>query len=322
MRDGLAALAEGSAVELVSRIGITTGEVLVGGEDQPVVGDPMNTAARLQTAAEPGEILIGEPTYRLVRDAVLAEPVAPLTLKGKTGSVPAHRLLRVASLSPIRARRLDAPMVGREREHGLLRQAFERTVSDRACHLFTVLGAAGAGKSRLVEEFLTPLDHADVMRGRCLAYGDGITFFPVAEAMKEALGLGDFDGESAVQDRIHAALAGEEHAEEITANLAKLLARGRAVPPRRPFGRSAGSSRLVGVRGRWSWCSTTSTGGSRRSSTWSSTWPTGLGRRSILLPVYGQAGPARRAPAWAGGKTQRDDDPRWAPLSDEEMHRS
>ena len=85
MRDGLAVLAEGSAVELVSRIGITTGEVLVGGGDPPVVGDPMNTAARLQTAAEPGEILIGEPTYRLVRDAVVAEPVEPLDAQRQDG---------------------------------------------------------------------------------------------------------------------------------------------------------------------------------------------------------------------------------------------
>ena len=154
MRDGLAALADGSSVELVSRIGITTGEVLVGGEDQPVVGDPMNTAARLQTAAEPGEILIGEATYQLVQDAVVAEPMEPLALKGKKEPVPSYRLRHVASLSPMRTRRLDAPMVGRERERSLLRQAFERTVSDRACQLFTVLGVAGAGKSRLVEEFL------------------------------------------------------------------------------------------------------------------------------------------------------------------------
>ena len=317
MRDGLAALAEGSAVELVSRIGITTGEVLVGGEDQPVVGDPMNTAARLQTAAEPGEILIGEPTYRLVRDAVLAEPVAPLTLKGKTGSVPAHRLLRVASLSPIRARRLDAPMVGREREHGLLRQAFERTVSDRACHLFTVLGAAGAGKSRLVEEFLTPLDHADVMRGRCLAYGDGITFFPVAEAMKEALGLGDFDGESAVQDRIHAALAGEEHAEEITANLAKLLGAGAGGAAEETFW---AIRRFIEARGRARpvvvvfddihWGEPTFLDLVEHVADWSR-------EASILLLCMARPDLLDERPAWAGGKTNATTIS-LAPLSDEE----
>jgi hypothetical protein len=115
----------------------------------------MNTGARLESAAEPGEILIGETTYRLVQDAVVAEPVEALALKGKREAVPAFRLLQVASLSPMRTRHLDAPMVGRTRERVLLEQAFERAVSDRDCQLFTVLGPAGAGKSRLVEEFLS-----------------------------------------------------------------------------------------------------------------------------------------------------------------------
>jgi len=236
MRDGLAALADGSSVELVSRIGITTGEVLVGGEDQPVVGDPMNTAARLQTAAEPGEILIGEATYQLVQDAVVAEPMEPLALKGKKEPVPSYRLRHVASLSPMRTRRLDAPMVGRERERSLLRQAFERTVSDRACQLFTVLGVAGAGKSRLVEEFLVegPLA-ADVMRGRCLPYGEGITYYPVTEALKETLGLSDFDDEAAVRASIHRAVADAEHEEEIAANLSKLLGAGEGGAPEETF---------------------------------------------------------------------------------------
>ena len=157
MRERLTSLGAGPG-RAGCRIGITTGEVLVGTEDQPLIGDTMNTAARLESAAEPGEILIGETTYRLVQDAVVAEPVQPLALKGKSEAVPAFRLFQVASLSPMRTRRLDAPMVGRTRERVLLEQAFERAVSDRDCQLFTVLGAAGAGKSRLVEEFLSGLD--------------------------------------------------------------------------------------------------------------------------------------------------------------------
>jgi len=247
MRERLMAFAEGSAVELVCRIGLTTGEVLVAGEDQPPIGDTMNIAARLQSSAEPGEILIGEPTYRLVQDAVVAEPVEPLALKGKTEPVPAYRLLQVASLSPMRTRRLDAPMVGRTRERVLLQQAFERAISDRACQLFTVLGAAGAGKSRLVEEFLSGIDEANLMRGRCLPYGDGITYFPVAEAMKEALGLADFDDESSVREKIHAAVAEEDHAEAITANLAKLLAAGEGGAPEETFW---AIRRFLEVRGR------------------------------------------------------------------------
>jgi class 3 adenylate cyclase/tetratricopeptide (TPR) repeat protein len=247
MRERLTAFAEGSAVELVCRIGLTTGEVLVAAEDQPPIGDTMNIAARLQSSAEPSEILIGEPTYRLVQDAVVAEPVEPLALKGKTEPVPAYRLLQVASRSPMRTRRLDAPMVGRTRERVLLQQAFERALSDRACQLFTVLGAAGAGKSRLVEEFLSGIDEANLMRGRCLPYGDGITYFPVAEAMKEALGLADFDDESSVREKIHAAVAEEDHAEAITANLAKLLAAGEGGAPEETFW---AIRRFLEVRGR------------------------------------------------------------------------
>ena len=151
---GLAGLAATSLVPIAARIGIHTGEVLAPGTGRPLIGDTMNTASRLQSSAEPGSVIIGEPTFRLVRDAVVAEPVEPLVLKGKAEPVPAYRVVAVASLSPMRTRRLDAPMVGRRREASLLEDAFERAASDRACVLFTVLGAAGAGKSRLVEEFL------------------------------------------------------------------------------------------------------------------------------------------------------------------------
>jgi class 3 adenylate cyclase/tetratricopeptide (TPR) repeat protein len=247
MRERLATAGGSSRVHLACRIGLTTGEVLVAGEDQPPVGDAMNTAARLQSSAEPGEILIGEPTFRLVQDAVVAERIEPLALKGKAAPVAAYRLLQVASLSPMRTRRLDAPMVGRERERALLRQAFERSVSDKACQLFTVLGVAGAGKSRLVEEFVAALGWGDVMRGRCLPYGDGITFFPVAEAMKEALGLTDFDDESVIRQTIHYAVGQEEHADEITANLAKLFAAGEGGAPEETFW---AIRRFLEVRGR------------------------------------------------------------------------
>ena len=235
MRERLSTFADDSTVGLTSRIGLTTGEVLVSGADQPPVGDTMNTAARLQTSAAPGEILIGEPTFRLVQDAVVAESVEPLTLKGKADPVSAFRLLQVASLSPMRTRHLEAPMVGRSRERVLLEQAFERAVSDRDCQLFTVLGSAGAGKSRLVEEFLSGLAEDLVLRGRCLPYGDGITYFPVVGAMKEALGIADFDDESSVRERIQAAVAGQDHADTIAANLSKLLGAGEGGAPEETF---------------------------------------------------------------------------------------
>ena len=116
IRERLARLGADAPVELGCRIGLTTGEVLVGREDQPPIGDTMNTAARLESAAEPGEILIGEMTYRLVQDAVVAEPVEPLALKGKSESVQAFRLLQVAIPFPDADPAPFAPMVGRTRE--------------------------------------------------------------------------------------------------------------------------------------------------------------------------------------------------------------
>ena len=317
MREALAEFADGTSIELACRIGLTTGEVLVAGGDQPPVGDVMNTAARLQAAAEPGEILIGERTFRLVQDAVAAEPVEPLDVKGKAERVPAYRLLQIASLSPVRTRRLDAPMVGRTRERALLQQAFERTVSDRACQLFTVLGSAGAGKSRLVEEFLSDLEDVRVMQGRCLAYGDGITFFPVTEAMKEALGLADFDDTSAVHERIHSAVAEDEHAEEITANLSKLLGAGEGGAPEETFW---AIRRFLEARGRERpavvvfddihWGEPTFLDLVEHVADWSRD-------ASILLFCMARPDLLDERPAWAGGKTNATTIS-LAPLSDDE----
>jgi class 3 adenylate cyclase len=170
------------ALGLSARIGANTGEVVAGEGDSLVTGDAVNVAARLEQAAAPGEVLIGAETRRLVRDAVTIEPVA-VEAKGK-GTVDAFRLTAVDPAAPALARRLDAPLVGRERELELLRQAVNRAVGESACHLFTLLGAAGVGKSRLAAEFLAGVD-AQVIRGRCLDYGDGITFWPVAEALKQ-----------------------------------------------------------------------------------------------------------------------------------------
>jgi len=172
---------------LAVRIGINTGQVVTGTEERLATGDAVNVAARLEQAAEPGEILIGEDTLVLVREAVSFEAIAPLELKGKADPVAAYRLLAVAADAP--ARRRDVPMVGRERQLKLLRDAFESVVDEGSCHLFTVLGSAGVGKSRLVAEFLRTIDDAMVLRGRCLSYGDGITYWPVVEVVKQAGGI-------------------------------------------------------------------------------------------------------------------------------------
>jgi len=201
LRDALAQLNEelerSFGVRIAVRTGVNTGEVIAGdaaGGHGFVAGDAVNVAQRLETAAAPGEILIGEPTFQLARDAIRAEAVEPLVLKGKRDPVRAYRLLDVVPGAPAHARRLDSPMVGRERELAMLQGTFARLVPERSCHLFTVLGAAGVGKSRLVGEALRELaDEAIVLSGACLPYGEGITFWPVLEIVKQATGLTEED---------------------------------------------------------------------------------------------------------------------------------
>ena len=190
------------------RAGINTGPVVAGdvaAGQRIVTGDAVNVAARLEAAAAPGEILIGADTLALVRDAVSAEPVAALSLKGKSEPVPAWRLMAVDEVSGRHVRPQEAPLVDRRRPLRLLEEAFHEVVEDRVCHLFTVLGVAGVGKSRLVDEFITSLgDQASVAAGRCLAYGSGITYWPVAEALRSGIGI----AETATTDQAAAGLTG------------------------------------------------------------------------------------------------------------------
>ena len=170
---------------LEARIGINTGEVVVGGEGETLVtGDAVNVAARLEQAAAATETLIGAETRLLVRDAVEVEPVEPLALKGKSEPVEAFRLLVVADHADWLARRLETPLVGRDRERRRLWRDYEDAVADSTCRLFTLLGPAGIGKSRLVSDFLERVGgSADVLRGRCLSYGEGITYWPLVEIL-------------------------------------------------------------------------------------------------------------------------------------------
>jgi class 3 adenylate cyclase/tetratricopeptide (TPR) repeat protein len=175
MRDALPELG------LQGRIGVTTGEVVTGTEERLATGDAVNVAARLEQAAAAGEVLLGEPTLALVRDAVEVEAVEPLVLKGKSEPLPASRLLRVREAPE---RRHDTAFVGREREHEALREASRRALADQRCELVTIVGDAGVGKSRLVAELLASLDERAV-RGRCLPYGEGVGYWPVVEVLKQ-----------------------------------------------------------------------------------------------------------------------------------------
>src|SRR5690349_21056261 len=195
-------------VHIDLRTGVNTGEVLVGeaiGGQDITLGNVTNVAARLEQIANPGEILLGDVTYRLVRDAVTADLLAPLALKGKGVPVEAWRLLAVKPGAAGHIRRLDAPMIGRDRELALLVQAFDRTAADGASHLVTLLGMAGAGTSRMLGELMRRASgRATVLRGQCLDYGEGMTYRPLTEVVRQAAGVGPADDPAEVHRRIRA----------------------------------------------------------------------------------------------------------------------
>ena len=196
MRYALAALNEQleheRGVRLEVRTAVNTGPVVAGDASAGhgfVSGDAVNVGKRLEQATTPGEILIGASTLRLVREAVEAEPLEPLPLKGKSEPVPAFRLLRVREGVPGFARHFEAALVGRAAELAQLRQAFAAALRERRCRLVTVLGEAGIGKTRLANELAASLqDDAQVLVGRCVSYGDGATYLPLGEVVRQAGG--------------------------------------------------------------------------------------------------------------------------------------
>jgi tetratricopeptide (TPR) repeat protein len=231
MREAIAELnrdlARDWGIEISIRIGVNTGEVVAGDIETGhalVTGDAVNVAARLEAAAAPGEILIGDATYRLVPNAVLVEPVEPLQLKGKEHPVEAWRLLGVIADAPSLARHPESPIVGRDRELALLAQAFDRASVDRTCHLVTLLGPAGVGKSRLAKELMSTVSgDASVLFGRCLPYGEGITYWPIADVVKKAAGITPGLSAKATKEHLIATLGAEPRADEIAERLAALL---------------------------------------------------------------------------------------------------
>jgi class 3 adenylate cyclase len=219
MRDALPEL----GVE--ARIGLNTGEVVVGTSERLATGDAVNVAARLEQSAGAGEILLGPETARLVRDAVETEELS-LELKGKSEALVAQRLLALHEEAPAFARRLDAPLVGRDRELRRLQEAFAQAVDDSSCQLFTILGVAGVGKSRLTAEFLGAVDGTTVVRGRCLPYGEGITYWPVVEVLKQLPAASELGLEPAAVAAVERVLGEEEEvsaSDEIPWAVRKLL---------------------------------------------------------------------------------------------------
>ena len=213
LREAMAALNDGLerewGIHLETRTGVNSGQVVAGdpaGGQALVTGDAVNVAARLEAAAAPGQILIGDSTRKLAGDAIRAEPVEALELKGKSERVPAWTLVDVTTGDGRLGRRLDAPMLGRDRELAALRTALDRAIAERVAHRATVLGPAGIGKSRLARELARGAgEHARVLTGSCPPYGEGVGFRPLAEIVREAAGEDD------ARDWIEMALKDDPH---------------------------------------------------------------------------------------------------------------
>lgn len=197
-------------VTLTNRIGVNTGEIVVGDatRGERLIGDAVNVAARLEQAAPANEILIGPETYRLVRGSVEVEELEPLRLKGKYEPVAAYRLRSSSGAAVLSDDK--ATMVGRDGELGRLQAALDSSIDGSTCRLVSVLGDPGVGKTRLVEEFGWRLGgSARIIEGRCLSYGRGITFWPLVEIVTQAAGISDDDPSAAARRKLLALADGD-----------------------------------------------------------------------------------------------------------------
>jgi class 3 adenylate cyclase/tetratricopeptide (TPR) repeat protein len=193
VRAGLAILEGMDELELQARIGVESGEVVADESDSTfATGEAVTLAARLEQAARPGQLLIGPSAHRMTLGRIEVEDVGPIDVKGRAEPVWAWQALGT-STNGARPQTLQAPLVGREAELELLTNTYERALRDRRAHLFTIYGEPGVGKSRLAREFVGSLEGATVLSGRCLPYGEGVTYWPLAEMVKSAAGIADDD---------------------------------------------------------------------------------------------------------------------------------
>jgi class 3 adenylate cyclase len=222
--------------ELEARAGVLTGEaaVTLGASNEGMVaGDLVNTASRVQTVAEPGAVLVGEATRRASEQAIMYESAGVRELKGKAEPVELWRALRVVSGrgGALKAEGFEPPFVGRERELKLVKDLFHGCANERRAHLVSVTGIAGIGKSRLAWEFYKYFDGIVELvwwhRGRCLAYGEGVSYWALADMVRMRCRIGEEEAPPAARQKLQATLA--EHlldAEErafVEPRLAQLL---------------------------------------------------------------------------------------------------
>ena len=224
------------ASDLRMRAGVMTGEaaVTIGADAESMVaGDLVNTASRVQGAAEPGTVLVGEATKRASDAAIAYESAGLHELKGKADPIELYHALRVTSVrgGALRSGELEPPFVGRQRELNLVKELFHATAEERKAHLVSVIGIGGIGKSRLAWEFEKYLDGvADQVywhRGRCLAYGDGVAYWALAEMIRMRALIGDDDSPDAAVQKLRAMvvewIADENERSWIEPRLAQLL---------------------------------------------------------------------------------------------------
>ena len=180
IRASLAILETTRELGLEAHVGVEAGEVVVGDRYSTfVTGEAVNLAARLQQNAATNQVLIGPNAYRLTLDRIEVEDYGPVQVRGRDEPIWAWRAV-AAVRSGTRISSLQAPLVGRDIELSMLENTYTRVVRDRRAHLVTIFGEPGVGKSRLAREFLDTLEGATVLQGRCLPYGEGITYWPLA----------------------------------------------------------------------------------------------------------------------------------------------
>jgi class 3 adenylate cyclase/tetratricopeptide (TPR) repeat protein len=215
-------------IRILVRIAIDCGEAFAdeaAATEGRIAADVFNTAARLQAAAEPGDVLVSAAAERMVRGRVDLAPLGPIELKGKAEPVHAHRVL---SVRPAPAR-VETPLVGRDRHLTVLRQALEDAIEDHACVLVTVLAPPGVGKSRLAAAFADAVrERATVLVGQTPSYGDGVTFAPLVELLSQAAGQASGEAEG-VAAALRERLAAQPDGPAVGDRLAQVLGVGEAL---------------------------------------------------------------------------------------------
>jgi len=223
MQETLAGLQPQFGVSVQMRVGVNTGEAVVGsmraGGDPTVMGDVVNTGQRLEKLAAPGEVIVGPATYLATRDAVEYQALGPQGLRGRDKPVDAYRAVTVLTQPGRRRPHGDSPFLGRDEELGALAHVLGMAVGRRRAHFISLSGDAGVGKSRLAAEIgaLASREHdAVVLVGQCMPYGDASVFGPIAEALRHTFGS-DGEGSVAVMtDRVSAVLGLPPEAAETT----------------------------------------------------------------------------------------------------------